>query len=57
MDMLIVDLSHIEQAEVGTEVELWGEHISVNEVAEMADTISYELLCNVKRAKFSYISK
>ena len=29
--------------------------VSINEVAAAAGTIAYELLCNVKRAKFVYI--
>jgi len=44
MDMIAVDLSGIE-ARVGEIAELWGESISVSEVAEHAGTISYELLC------------
>jgi alanine racemase len=44
MDMIAVDLSGIE-TQVGEMVELWGENISVAEVAEHAETISYELLC------------
>ena len=39
---------------IGSEVELWGERISANAVAAVAGTISYELLCNVKRARFVY---
>jgi alanine racemase len=44
MDMIAVDLSGIE-TQVGEIAELWGESISVAEVAEHAETISYELLC------------
>lgn len=55
MDMLTVDLSDLPQAGVGSEVELWGDTVSVNEVAAQAGTIAYELLCNVKRAAFSYV--
>ena len=54
MDMLAVDLTDIPEAEIGSEVELWGKNLSVNEVAKHAQTISYELLCNVKRVEFSY---
>ncbi|MGC0154320.1 alanine racemase [Chromobacterium vaccinii] len=54
MDMLTVDLTDLPQAGVGSEVELWGEAVSVNEVAAHAGTIGYELLCNVKRAHFHY---
>jgi len=54
MDMLAVDLSNIAQAGVGSSVELWGETVSVDEVAARAGTISYELLCNVKRVRYEY---
>nr|WP_010133153.1 alanine racemase [Microbulbifer agarilyticus] len=43
MDMLAVDLSKVPHAEVGTEVELWGNEISISEVADCAGTIPYEL--------------
>jgi len=48
MDSIAVDLRGI-SAQCGDEVELWGKHISVDEVALSASTISYELLCNVGR--------
>ena len=47
MDMLCVDISHIPAAQVGSPVELWGNHVSVEEVAQYANTISYELLCAI----------
>ena len=45
MDMLYVDLSGIEQAGVGSPVTLWGEGMPVDEVAQSAGTVGYELLC------------
>jgi alanine racemase len=45
MDMLHVDLSEIKSAGVGTPVTLWGKGISVDEVAQSAGTVGYELLC------------
>ncbi|MGV2904788.1 alanine racemase [Achromobacter sp. AGC25] len=46
MDMLIVDLDPIPAAGVGAPVMLWGEDgPSVDEVAQAAGTIGYELLC------------
>ncbi len=46
MDMLAVDLTHIASAGVGSRVVLWGEGgPSVDEVAEAAGTVGYELLC------------
>ena len=55
MDMLTVDLTHLPQAGIGSEVELWGAQVPVNEVARRAGTIAYELLCNVKRVGFEYV--
>jgi len=45
MDMLSVDLSGIPDAKVNSRVILWGEGLPVDEVAQAAGTISYELLC------------
>ncbi|TDI78271.1 MAG: alanine racemase [Betaproteobacteria bacterium] len=47
MDMLHVDLSGIESAGVGSSVILWGKGMPVDEVAQSAGTISYELLCSL----------
>jgi len=52
MDMLTVDLTDLPQAGIGSVVELWGKQVSVNQVAQAAGTIAYELLCNVKRVPF-----
>ena len=45
MDMLMVDLTPVPLAGVGSPVTLWGEGLPVEEVARAAGTISYELLC------------
>lgn len=45
MDMISIDLRDI-HAEIGDTVELWGENISVDRVAESAETIAYEILCS-----------
>ena len=55
MDMLTVDLTELPLAGIGSSVELWGKQIDVNVVAQHAGTISYELLCNVKRVPRVYI--
>ncbi len=52
MDMLTVDLTDLPEAEIGSEVVLWGcaangEVLSVDEVARYCDTISYTLLTGV----------
>lgn len=48
MDMLEIDVTDIPEAQVGSTVELWGEHIGVNDLAKLCGTIGYELLCSVK---------
>lgn len=45
MDMLAVDLSELPQSGIGSAVTLWGEGLPVDEVAQAAGTIGYELLC------------
>jgi len=49
MDMLALDLSAVPEARVGDRVELWGEHISIDDVATSAGTISYELLTQISQ--------
>ncbi|MEE9351145.1 MAG: alanine racemase [Thiotrichaceae bacterium] len=45
MDLIVIDLTNI-QAEIGHLVELWGGDINVDDIAQSAETISYELLCH-----------
>ena len=46
MDQCMVDVSHMKgTVSVGDTVELFGDHLSVNELAALADTINYELVC------------
>ncbi len=45
MDMLTVDLTPIPDAGVGSKVELWGDGLPIDDVAEAAGTIGYELMC------------
>ena len=48
MDMIAVDLRHIEEASPGDNVILWGDELlTVESVARQAGTIPYELLCAV----------
>lgn len=54
MDMLTVDLNNGHQG-IGNVVELFGDVIKVNEIAQAANTIAYEILCNIKRAKRIYL--
>ena len=50
MDMLVVDLTDVPQAGMGSEVTLWGRSSSgavlpIDEVAQAAGTVGYELMC------------
>ncbi len=47
MDMITVDLTDVPEARVGSPVVLWGEGLPVDEVANAASTVGYELLCAV----------
>ena len=47
MDMLNIDLSPVPDADVGSNVTLWGEGLPIDEVASHAGTIGYELMCAV----------
>ena len=49
MDLLTIDVSHLEQARVGSNVTLWGQDLPVETIAQCAGTISYELTCGVTR--------
>ena len=55
MDMICIDLRTHPDAQVGDEVILWGRDLPVEEIAALAGTISYELLCGVsRRVHFDY---
>jgi len=43
--MITVDLTHVAEAGVGTPVELWGAQLPIDEVANIAGTVGYELMC------------
>jgi len=47
MDMLTIDVTDIADAKLGDVVELWGENLAIETVAEYLDTINYELLTRV----------
>ena len=57
MDMLFCDLTDIPTAKIGSSVELWGEQLAVDSVAEACGTVGYELLCAVaQRVPFKVIA-
>lgn len=45
MDMLTIDLREAPNAKIGSVVELWGQQVPVDDVAQMSGTIGYELIC------------
>jgi alanine racemase len=45
MDMITVDLTGAREAGVGSSVELWGGQLPIDEVANAAGTVGYELMC------------
>jgi alanine racemase len=47
MDMICVDLRDCPKAGIGDPVVLWGAGLPVEEIASQAETIGYELLCQV----------
>ena len=47
MDLIAIDLSNAEMAEIGTQVQVWGDELSVTEIANAANTIAYTLVCGI----------
>lgn len=47
MDSINVDASQCKNIKVGDTVTLWGEGLPIDEVAQMSETISYELMCGI----------
>jgi len=49
MDLMTIDLRTLPHAKVGDEVTLWGPELPVEQIADAAGTISYELTCSITR--------
>ena len=49
MDMCMIDLTDLPEVQVGDELEIFGRVHPVEELARLADTISYELTCAVSK--------
>ena len=47
MDQIMIDVTALPEAEIGDEAELFGQQISVTEVAKNANTISWEILTRI----------
>ena len=56
MDMITVDIGdNRDNIKVGDEVIMWGPELPVEEIAQCATTIPYELLCNITpRVSYEY---
>lgn len=47
MDMVTVDITDHPNATIGSAVELWGQHIGIDRLAQAADTIGYTLMTQI----------
>jgi len=47
MDMLAIDLSPAPDAQIGDSVTLWGDDLSLDEIAEHTGILSYNLTCSI----------
>ena len=57
MDMITVDLKGINDPKIGDRVELFGPNVSIDEVAQYSDTISYEIFSKItSRVYRTYVS-
>ena len=54
MDMLTVDLTDLPHVQIGDRAVLWGADLPICEVAQKANTIPYQLLCNLNRVPVHY---
>lgn len=58
MDMTMIDITDLEEVKEGDEVEIFGKHLPVWEVAKRAGTISYEIMTGVsQRVKRVYMEE
>jgi len=56
MDMTTIDLTGVPNPIIGDRVEMFGENVTINEVAEYSNTISYEILTKItKRVYKTYL--
>lgn len=49
MDVMMIDLTDIPDADVGSDVELWGKHLPITELALRSGTIAAEMTCAITR--------
>ncbi len=49
MDQIVVDISNIENVNIGDEVVLFGKELPVDEIADICNTINYEIVCGISK--------
>jgi len=49
MDMCMIDLTELPEAGINSTVEIFGEHASLETLADLAGTIPYELMCSISK--------
>lgn len=49
MDQLIVNIDGIDNVKIGDEVILFGKELPVDEIAELCNTINYEIICGISK--------
>lgn len=58
MDMTMIDITDIDEAQIGDEVEIFGQHITVQTLAKQLQTIPYEIFTNIsERVKRVYFQE
>lgn len=58
MDMIMVDITDIEQVQEGDEVEIFGKQLSVTTVADWCNTIPYEIMTGIsQRVRRVYVEE
>ena len=56
MDLTMIDITNIPNVQIGDEVEVFGSHIKLAQLAQLANTIEYEILTGIgKRIKRVYL--
>jgi alanine racemase len=57
MDMTTINLTGVPNPKIGDRVEMFGENIGINEVAEFSNTISYEILSKITKRVYKQYQK
>jgi alanine racemase len=56
MDMMAIDVTNVDQPQVGDAVELWGENLAVEELVPYTHNISYHIITGMQhRVKFTWV--